>query len=91
MALTLGADGALLATDRGVTRVAAPAVEARSAVGAGDSFLGGMCRQLVAGWPVERAFLYGVAAGSAALLTTGTELCRRDDVERLYGELGRQG
>lgn len=87
VALTLGADGALLATNRGVTRVAPPSVEVRSAVGAGDSFLGGMCRQLVAGWSVEQAFLYGVAAGSAALLTTGTELCRREDVDRLYSEL----
>jgi 6-phosphofructokinase 2 len=30
------------------------------------------------------AVRFGVAAGAAALLGSGTQLCRRDDVERLY-------
>jgi len=30
---------------------------------------------------------FGVAAGSAALLRPGTELCRREDTKRLYREL----
>jgi 6-phosphofructokinase 2 len=30
---------------------------------------------------------YGVAAGAAAVMTSGTQLCRREDVERLYKEL----
>lgn len=29
----------------------------------------------------------GMAAGTAAVLTTGTELCRRNDVERLYRDI----
>jgi 6-phosphofructokinase 2 len=32
---------------------------------------------------IEDAFRYGMAAGSAALLMPGTELCRREDTERL--------
>jgi 6-phosphofructokinase 2 len=83
VALTLGADGAVLATRDRVLRLASPEVEARSAVGAGDSFVGVMVWALARGLPAERAFAYGVAAGAATALTPGTELCRREDVERL--------
>lgn len=58
-----------------------------SAVGAGDSFLGGMVWSLVSGHGLEAVFRYGNAAGSAAVLAPGTELCRPEDVERLYGEV----
>ena len=33
---------------------------------------------------LEEAFRYGVAAGTAALLSVGTELCHPVDVNRLY-------
>jgi len=88
IALTLGKEGALLAT--GTDRLYAPglAVQAVSAVGAGDSFLGAMVWCLSRGDSLEEAFRYGVAAGTAALLTPGTELCRIQDAERLYGQVG---
>jgi 6-phosphofructokinase 2 len=56
-----------------------------STVGAGDSFLGALVARLAMGRDMEDAFRYAVAAGSAALLAHGTELARRDDVERLLG------
>lgn len=87
VALTLGRDGALLATDRSTLRLAAPDVAAKSAVGAGDSFVAAMTFGLAQGRAPEDAFAYGVAAGSAAVLTAGTGLCRREDVERLYREV----
>ena len=54
-----------------------------SAVGAGDSFLGGMVWALAAGQPIEQAFRVGVAAGSAAVMSPGTELCSEVEVMRL--------
>jgi len=82
--LSLGARGALVATAQGSERVAAIPAEAKSTVGAGDSMLAGivlgLCRDLSLGDAVR----FGVAAGTAALLGAGTQLCRRDDVERLY-------
>jgi len=53
----------------------------------GDSFLGAMVWSLACGHAIETAFRYGVAAGSAALLMPGTELCRREDVERLVNDV----
>jgi 6-phosphofructokinase 2 len=87
VALTLGADGAVLAWSGGLSRVLAPRLAARSAVGAGDSFVGALVLRLAQGRPLEEAFLYASAAGAAALLTPATELCRRDDVERLYRQI----
>src|SRR6516162_5977154 len=83
--LSLGAEGALLATADGCERFAAIPVEtARSTVGAGDSMLAGIVLGLSRGLPLHEAVRFGMAAGAAALFGVGTELCRRADVERLY-------
>lgn len=88
--LTLG-DGGALAVTRGQA-VFAPAVpvRARSAVGAGDSFVGAVAWSLAEGHDPIDAFRYGMAAGAAALLSPGTELCRADDVVRLYPQVQLQ-
>ena len=87
VAVTMGRDGALLASDRGTLRLAAPEVTVKSAVGAGDSFVAAMTLGVAQGRSPEDAFAYGMAAGAAAVLSAGTGLCRREDVERLYGEI----
>lgn len=88
VAVTLGHEGAILASAEGVVRRAVPQVEVRSAVGAGDSFVGGMTWGLATGLSPREAFVVGMAAGTAAVLTPGTDLCRRADVERLRREIG---
>jgi 6-phosphofructokinase 2 len=89
VALTLGREGALLVTRETALRRAAPAVVAKSAVGAGDSFAAAMTLGLAQGRPPEDAFLYAMAAGAAAVMSAGTGLCRREDVERYYSLLAR--
>lgn len=87
LAVTLGHEGALLASGDGVWRLGTPKVEAKSAVGAGDSFVAGMTWGLASGETVERAFALGVAAGTATVLTPGTELCHLVDVQRFWADL----
>jgi 6-phosphofructokinase 2 len=82
--LSLGSEGALLVTTQECKRFAAVPVAARSTVGAGDSMLAGIVLGLSRGLPLREAVRFGLAAGAAALLGSGTELCRRTDVERLY-------
>lgn len=82
--LSLGADGALLVTDTIAEYFQAPDVPIRSAVGAGDSMVGAIVFALDHGWSLTDAVRYGVAAGAATIMTPGTELCRREDVERLF-------
>jgi 6-phosphofructokinase 2 len=82
--LSLGARGALLVTAQEVERFPAIPVSAKSTVGAGDSMLAGIVFGLTRGLRVGEAVQFGIAAGAAALLRSGTQLCRREDVERLY-------
>ncbi len=89
VALTLGSDGALLGTKDGMTRLPALDLPTQSAVGAGDSFVAAMTFGLAEGRSAAEAFAYGMAAGSAAVLTPGTELCRKQDIERLFKEIRR--
>ena len=84
VAVTMGSEGALLASSVGVETLPAIPVRVGSAVGAGDSFLGGVVWALGEGRTVAEAFRYGMAAGAAATITPGTELCRRDDLFDLH-------
>ncbi len=87
VAVTLGHEGALLATAEGVVRMPTPKVEARSTVGAGDSFLGAMTLALSRGWKARDALAFGIAGGAAAVLRPGTKLCAEADVERLFRDM----
>ena len=89
--LTLGRDGALLATRSTLRRLEGLRVAAKSAVGAGDSFLAAITLGLAQDRDPEDAFALAVAAGTAAVLTMGTELCRRADVERIYEGIKQGG
>jgi 6-phosphofructokinase 2 len=82
--LSLGAAGALLLTNEKTVRLRAPTVNIRSKVGAGDSMVGGIVLALSRNYPLKRAVQFGVAAGAAAVMTPGTELCRREDTESLF-------
>ena len=90
VALTLGQHGGLLVTRHQAHYAPALPVVPVSAVGAGDSFLGAMIWSLAAGQGIENAFRYGMAAGSAALLSGGTGLCKADDVLRLHPQVHLQ-
>lgn len=85
--LSLGAGGVLLATTDGSLRLQTPLVPIKSKVGAGDSMVAGIVLSLARGKAVQDAVRFGVAAGAAAVMTPGSELCRREDAERLYGQL----
>jgi 6-phosphofructokinase 2 len=82
--LSLGASGAVLVTSAGVERLPAIPVAIRTTIGAGDSMLAGIISGLIRGLPIRDAVQFGIVAGAAALPRNGTQLCQREDVERLY-------
>ena len=87
VALTLGPGGAIfIAGDRAFRANALP-IKVASVVGAGDSFLAAMVWSLANNDNPDTALKFGVAAGSAALLSPGTELCQASDVHRFYSEV----
>jgi 6-phosphofructokinase 2 len=87
VAVTMGADGAMIASRDGVFFVPPLNVEVKSAVGAGDSFVAGMTLALADGKPLEEAAMFGAAAGTAAVLSPGTSHCARADILRLYDQI----
>jgi 6-phosphofructokinase 2 len=81
---SLGAGGVVASDADGDWFAHAPPVKVRSAVGAGDSMVAALVVALARGDALDEAVRWGVATGTAAVLTEGTQLCRRADVERLY-------
>ncbi|MFP4353269.1 MAG: 1-phosphofructokinase family hexose kinase [Puniceicoccaceae bacterium] len=90
--LTLGSDGAVCASgEEGVSRIRAPEVEKVSAVGAGDSAVAGLVLGLVRGEDHRTACEWAVAAGSAAVMSPGTELLEKENFHSLCGVVAGSG
>lgn len=85
--LSLGAAGAVFAGPNGTERLRAPTATIRSKVGAGDSMVAGIAWALAQDYSPLEAARFGVAAGAAAVMTPGTELCYGDDALELYEQL----
>ncbi len=85
--VSLGAGGAFLVTERDNTHLRSPTVPIISKVGAGDSMVAGVTYALANGYSLEDSARLGVAAGAAAVMTPGTELCRKDDTFRLWNQI----
>lgn len=85
--VSLGARGAMVVTKDTIEYVVPPTVKQDSTVGAGDSMVGGLILSLSRGDSLLDAVRWGVAAGTAATITPGTELCRKKDVEKIYNWL----
>lgn len=88
--VSLGPRGAMLATKDTIEYVVPPTVHVESTVGAGDSMLAGFVYAHSLGWDISDVLKYSVASGTAATITPGSELCRKEDVERLYKWMKRK-
>ena len=85
--ISRGRDGIIAATKKKFVKAVPPPVKTRSAVGAGDSITAGLALKLAYGEPLIEACRLAVAMGTATVLTPGTELCRRADVENLLPQI----
>lgn len=85
--VSLGAGGAMLVSGTGAALIRSPTVPIRSKVGAGDSMVAGAVLGLLRHGTMYDAARLGVAAGAAAVMTEGTELCRKEDVDRMFTTL----
>ena len=87
MVVSLGGEGAKLVTADESYHVAPPDVDEVSTLGAGDSMVAGMVLALSQGRPLKEVLQLGVACGTAATITHGSELCRKEDVESLLNQI----
>lgn len=88
--VSLGSAGAFYVEDECIDRIYAPTVSIKSKVGAGDSMVAGIVLKLEENWQPKEAVRYGVAAGAAAVMTPGTELCRLKDTEHLFDQMKKE-
>lgn len=87
LVISMGSQGALVVTADEVVHMHPPVVPIQSKVGAGDSMVGGIMLGLSEERELLDAIRYGIAAGSAAVMTPGTQLCRKSDTDRIYEQI----
>jgi 6-phosphofructokinase 2 len=87
VAVSLGAEGALVVSATEQWRARSINVEVKTTIGAGDSFVAGMVWSLARGDSLVKAFQYGMASGAAALLAPGTSLSQAADVHYLLPQV----
>ncbi len=71
--VTLGAEGAILATQDSAQHFPAPEVETADTTGAGDAFVGALAAKLAEDAPLEEAVRYAVLAGAVAVTREGAQ------------------
>ena len=87
VAVSMGSEGAIFVPRDGPSLlVHAPHVHVVSSIGAGDSMVG-IAFAIAGGEGLEEAARLGIACGTAAVLSPGTALCRRADVEKLLDDV----
>ena len=93
IAVSMGHEGAVLAHAGGVLLRPALEVTVKSATGAGDCFVAGMVHGFMrqadsGGNDAAEAFRWGMAAGTAAVLSPGTDLAHPADIRAMWEALG---
>jgi 1-phosphofructokinase family hexose kinase len=85
--VTAGSRGAVAVSEDGAWWCWPPPTTVVSSVGAGDAFLAGLLAKLDDGTDLQEALAWGTATGAASCMTSGTQLCRRSDVDQLLPEV----
>ena len=83
LVISMGPQGAMIVSNNEVNYIKAPIVFQKSTIGAGDSMVAGMVLALAQEKSISDMASYGVACGTAATMTEGTQLCKKKDVDKL--------
>jgi 1-phosphofructokinase family hexose kinase len=87
VALSLGAQGLLLAARGQAVRARPPRVRALNPVGAGDALLAGVAWALEQRLDLAELARWGVASGTAAAMRVGTDSAARPEIEAIYAQV----
>lgn len=82
-ALSLGAEGVLLACAEGVYHGVPPRIEPQNTVGCGDSMVAGFATGIARGLPIVEQVRLSVAVATAAALSVGTGEYADDDLQTI--------
>jgi len=87
LVVSLGKDGALLASPGQIDRISSPSIVESNPIGAGDSLVGGLVWRLSLGEALPQALRYGLACGAATASRPGTELGSLEQITQLVATL----
>ncbi len=85
--VSMGADGAVLTDGEESWYCKSASVAVNSTVGAGDSMVAAICVALSVGVPNSELLRRAVAAGTAAVTTSGTNLFYKDKYSEIYTKI----
>lgn len=85
--VSMGKDGALLVSGEGSFFAPEVPVEVHSTVGAGDALVGGLLYGLAERGSLQEAFRCAVAAGTASVMTEGTQLVVPENFRSILGRV----
>lgn len=83
--ISMGKEGSILISEKGVYKGNAPKGKLISSVGAGDSMVAGITYGLIEGKELEEAYKFGIASGSATAFSEG--LTTFETMENLLKEI----
>ncbi|HET7628485.1 MAG TPA: 1-phosphofructokinase [Bacillales bacterium] len=83
VAVSLGAQGMIVAKRQGVWKVTVPKVDVRSPVGAGDSVVAGFLHGFYENLPINETIRFAAASGTAAVMKEGTVQPELTDINPL--------
>ena len=86
----MGADGAVLTDGTESYYCKSASVAVNSTVGAGDCMVAATCVGLLNGVPMHELLKMSVAAGTAAVTTSGTNLFYYDKYKEIYTKIYSQ-
>lgn len=84
VALTMGGDGSILATDRELIVIPAFHVDVVDTTGAGDAFMGGLSYGLLQGWDLARIGRFANACAALCCTKLGARACPSLDAARTF-------
>lgn len=84
VALSLGAEGLLLATPEAAVFAIPPDVTLKNVTGAGDALLAGLAYALERGLPLAEQARWGVAAGTASAMHEGVGIVTRENLDTVF-------
>jgi 6-phosphofructokinase 2 len=85
--VSMGGAGAIFVEKDRAEKIPVPKVDLKSTVGAGDSMVAGIVLYLSRGADMYEAVQYGLACGTAATMNPGTELCKKEDADKLFKQI----
>ena len=85
--VSLGREGALVASIDKILHATVPSLKIKSTVGAGDSFVAGLARAFNEKQSLEDILRYASSVGSASVLSEGTASVNISDIDTLYNQI----